>query len=305
MLSPLDGSTQSYLDNLDRIQSRLNDVTRQLSSGIRVGMPSDDPTAVPGILKTLSQIARNTQTQTNLNQVKTELDTGDSTLQSAVTALEQAISLGTQAASTQSASQNAVFLQQAQAIQQQLVNASNTSVNGRYIFSGDLDGQPTYVLDASQPEGVKQLASVISTQNITDGAGATLWVPRTAQEIFDPKNADGTPASGNVFAAVNSLVLALQNKDQTAAATAVDSLKAADDHLNQQLGFYGIAENRVADTLNSLSSAAAAEKQSLGDERDTDVAGAAIELTQVTTQQQAALSAGAKISKLSLFDYLA
>jgi flagellin-like hook-associated protein FlgL len=185
------------------------------------------------------------------------------------------------------------------------VNASNTSVNGRYIFSGDLDGQPTYALDATQPEGVKQLASVTSTQTITDGAGATLWVPRTAQEIFDPKNADGTPASGNAFAAVNSLVLALQNNDQTAAATAVDSLKAADDHLNQQLGFYGIAENRVADTLNSLSSAAAAEKQSLGDERDTDVAGAAIELTQVTTQQQAALSAGAKISKLSLFDYLA
>jgi flagellin-like hook-associated protein FlgL len=272
---------------------------------MRVNLASDDPSAVPGILSTLSQIAQNTQTQSNLNEVSSELSAGDTALQSAVTVLEQAISLGTQGASAQTASQDAAFLQQAQAIQQQLVDAANTSVNGQYIFSGDLDGQPSYAVDASQPEGVTQLMSATSTRTITDGAGATLWVPRTAQQIFDPKNADGSPASGNVFAAVNSLVQALQNNDPAAAATAVDSLKAADDYLNQQLGFYGIAENRVADTLTGLGTSLATAKQSLSTQRDTDVAGAAIELTQVTTQQQAALSVGSKLSKLSLFDYLA
>jgi flagellar hook-associated protein 3 FlgL len=305
MLSPVNGSTQSYLDDLARIQSRMNDVQRQVSSGVRVGLPSDDPSAVPGILDTLAQIAQNTQAQTNLNQVKTELSSGDAALQDAVQAVEQAISLGTQAASTQDASQRAVLAQQAQGIQQQLVSLSRTSVAGRYIFSGDLDGQPLYALDASQPEGVAQLASATSTRTITDGAGGTIWVPKTAQEIFDPKNTDGSPASGNVFAALNSLLKALQDNDQAAAGAAVDSLKAADDHLNQQLGFYGIAENRLADALDGISKSLVTEKQDLSSQRDTDVAGAAIELSQVTLQQQAALSTGAKLSKLNLFDYLA
>ncbi|MGA3099057.1 MAG: flagellin [Bryobacteraceae bacterium] len=305
MISPVNGVTQSYLDSLDRIQSTLDSVTQQVSSGIRVGQPSDDPSAVPGILDTLSQIAQDTQTKTNLNEVSNELSAGDNALQNAVTVLGQAISLGSEAASPQTPTQNADLLQQAQAVQQQLVDLSATTVNGRYIFSGDLDDQPLYALDASQPEGVKQLASATSTRTITDGAGATLWVPLTAQEIFDPKNADGSAATGNVFAAVNSLVQALQNNDQTAAGTAVDSLKAADDYLSQQLGFYGIAENRVADTLTSLGSSLATENQSLSNLRDADVAGDAIELTQVQTQQQAALSVGSKLSQLNLFSYLA
>lgn len=305
MLTPVNGTTQSYLDNLDRIQSRMNDVQRQLSSGTRVGLASDDPLAVPGILDSLSRIARNTQTLTNLGQVKSELETGDSALQSVITALEQAISVGTQGASTQNASQRALLAQQVQGIQQQMVALSSTSVNGRYIFSGDLDGQPLYALDSTQPEGVAQLATATSTRTIADGGGATIWVPRTAHEIFDLKDANGAPASGNVFAAVNSLLVALQNNDTTAAGAAVDSLKAADDHVNQELGLYGIAENRLADSVNSINNSLVTEKQNLSAQRDTDVAGAAIELSQVTIQQQAALSAGAKMSKLSLFDYLA
>ena len=185
------------------------------------------------------------------------------------------------------------------------MDLSGTTFNGRYIFSGDLDDQPLYALDASQPEGVTQLATATSTRTITDGAGTTLWVPRTAQQIFDPKNADGSAASGNAFAAINSLVQALQNNDQAGAATAVNSLKAADDYMSQQLGLYGIAENRVADTLTGLSSSLATANQSLSNQRDTDMAGAAIELTQVQTQQQAALSVGSKLSQLNLFSYLA
>jgi flagellar hook-associated protein 3 FlgL len=305
MILPVNGVTQSYLDSLDRIQSTLDSVTQQVSSGTRVSQPSDDPSAVPGILETLSQIAQDTQTKSNLNEVNSELGAGDAALQSASTALEQAISLASEAASPQTASQNADLLQQAQAIQQQLVDLSGTTFNGQYIFSGDLDDQPLYALDASQPEGVTQLANATSTRTITDGAGATLWVPPTAQEIFDPKNADGSAASGNAFAAINSLVQALQNNDQAGATTAVNSLKAADDYMNQQLGLYGIAENRVADALTGLSSSVANANQTLSNLRDADVAGDAVELTQVQTQQQAALSVGSKLSQLNLFSYLA
>jgi flagellar hook-associated protein 3 FlgL len=301
MVSGLSGSLQQYLGGLDGIQSKLNTIEAQISSGYRVNQASDDPAAVPGILNTTSQIAAQTQTQANLNQTKLELDTGDGALQSAVKLVEQAISLGSQGASTLSSNQ-ATLVQQVQDIQQQLVGLANTQVNGRYIFSGDLDQQPLYSYDSST--GVTQLATATSTRAVTDGQGDTLWVAKTAQDIFDPRASGGSAASGNVFAAVQSLLTAMQNQDTSAAATSVDSLKQADDYLNQQLGLYGIGENRVASALTASTGAQTSLTQQLSDLRDTDMAGAAVELNQVSIEQQAAMSAGAKISQLSLFSYL-
>ena len=91
MLPAVNGPSEQFLTDLDQIQSAMNTVQRQLSSGLRVGQASDDPSAVSSILETQSEIAQNTQAQTNLNQVKTELLTGDSSLQQAVTLVEQAI----------------------------------------------------------------------------------------------------------------------------------------------------------------------------------------------------------------------
>lgn len=306
MLPRVNGSTESYLADLDRIQSNLDTIQRQVSSGIRVGLASDDPSAVPGILEAQSQIAADQQSQTNLNLVKADLQTGDGALQQAVTLVEQAISLGARGANLAPPDpQYSVLEKQVQSIQEQLVQISATSANGRYIFSGDLEGQALYTLDNTQPTGVRQLAPARSTLVIADTDGTPLWKPITAQDIFDARNPDGTPAAGNVFAAVNSLVSAMQSQNDQAAQTAIGMLKSADEHLNLQLGLYGIAENRASDALDTASKSLTNEQQALSTDRDTDVASAAIQLSQLTLQQQAALSARAKISQLSLFDFLA
>jgi flagellar hook-associated protein 3 FlgL len=306
MLPAVNGPSEQFLTGLDQIQSAMNTVQQQLSSGLRVGQASDDPSAVPSILETQSEIAQNTQAQTNLNQVNTELQTGDSSLQQAVTLIEQAITLAAQTGSTDNNdTQDATLAAQVESIQEQLVDLSNTSVNGRYIFSGDSDQQAAYALDSTQPNGVQQLAPAKSTLVITDTNGNTLWTPMTAQQIFDARNADGTTASGNVFAAVNSLLTALQNNDSSAALGTTDSLKAADDYLNQQLGLIGIAETRVTDATTAASKSVTTEQQDLSTLRDADTAGDAVEVTELNTQQQAALSARAAMSQYNLFDFLA
>ncbi|MGB7720716.1 MAG: flagellin [Bryobacteraceae bacterium] len=306
MLPAVNGPGEQFLTDLDQIQSAMNTVQRQLSSGLRVGQASDDPSAVPSILELQSEIAQNTQAQTNLNQVKTELLTGDASLQQAVTLVEQATTLAAQAASgTSTDTQNASLAAQIQGIQQQLVNLSNTTVGGRYIFSGDSDEQAAYALDSTQPNGVRQLSPATSTMVITDVNGNTLWKPMTAQQIFDARNTDGSNAAGNVFAAVNSLLTALQNNDSSAATASVESLNAADDYLNQQLGLIGIAEDRVENATTAASQSVTTETADLGTLRDADTAGDAIQLSQLNTQQQAALSARATMSQSNLFDFLA
>lgn len=307
MLPPLSGSTQGYLDQLMQMQTEMNNLQQQVTSGYRVQKPSDDPGAVGPIFDTQNRIAQLQQNQTNLGQVQTELQTGDGALQQAIQVIESAMSLASQAATNlaPNAASQAALLEQAQGIQQTLVNISTTTANGRYIFSGDLDQQALYTLDATQPTGVRQLATATSTRTVLDANGAPVWTAPTARDIFDARNPDGTTAANNVFAAVNSLITALQTNSSSAAATSVSSLQAADTYLNQQLGRYGIAETRVTDALTTQSTALVSEQQQLSGLRDTDIASAALQLNQLSVEQQAALTSKAKLSQLSLFNFLA
>jgi flagellar hook-associated protein 3 FlgL len=308
MLPPLSGNNQSYIDELSRMQAEMDTLQGQVSSGYRVQTPSDDPAAIGPILAAQTRIAQLQQSQTNLGQVQTELQTGDGALQQAIQLVESASSLASQAATnmTSNSASSAALLQQAQGILQTLVNISATTADGRYIFSGDLDQQALYKVDATQPNGVQQLATATSTRTVTDADGAPLWTSPTATTIFDPSNPNGSPATGNVFAAVNSLITALQNNDSAAAAASVGSLQSADDYLNQQLGYYGIGETRVTDAVNAQSTSLVSEQQQLSGLQDTNVANAAVSLNQLSIEQQAALTSRAQLNQQqTLFNFLA
>jgi flagellar hook-associated protein 3 FlgL len=301
------GATAAYLANLDRNQQATNQTQSQVSSGIRVQQPADDPSAVAEILQVQTGLAQNNQVQTNLTGVQSELGSADSALQAAVQAVENAVSVGAQgASSTATADQRASLAQQVAGLQQTLVGISQTQFNGRYIFSGDLDTQPAYQVDSTQPTGVKQLISAPATRQIVDASGVPITVARTAQQIFDARDSTGAPATGNVFAAVNALLTALQSNNQAGVSQAVDSLNSAGQHLNDQLALYGDAENQVAGSLDLAQKFQTQQQASLSNLRDTNIPAAAIQLNQEQLQQQAALSSEASLlQQKNLFSYIA
>ena len=301
------GATAAYLANLEKIEGEMEQAQSQVSSGLRVQQPADDPSEIAEILEVQSQITENQQEQTNLKSVQTELSGADSALETAVQALGSAISLGTEGAnSTATADERANLAQQVAAIQQSLVGISQTTVDGRYIFSGDQDAQPAYELDPSQPEGVQQLISVPATRKIVDAAGQSISVDETAQEIFDERNSDGTPGAGNVFAAINSLLTALQNNDQDGITQAVGMLQSADQYLNDQLASYGASENRVTNSLDLAQQFQTQEQSELSNLQDADVPTVAVQLNQEQVQEQAALSVESSLlQNKNLFSYIA
>jgi flagellar hook-associated protein 3 FlgL len=306
MILNISGAAQSYLADLDRTQQQINQAQAQVSSGYRVSAPSDDPAAVPSIIELQSEIAMNQQVQSNLSGVSSELGSADSALQGAVQAVNQALTLATNGANaTSTASDRATLAGQVASLQQTLVGISRTQVNGSYIFSGDQDTSPEYQLDSSQPNGVQQLISPSSTRMIVDATGTAISVAKTAQEIFDARNSDGTDATGNVFAAVNSLLTALNNNDQAGIAQSVTALQSAGTYLNQQLEFYGEAEDRVTAASDLAQKFQTQDTAQLSNLRDADIPTVAVQLTQAQNDQQAALSAEANIAQQkNLFSYL-
>lgn len=294
----INGANQQYLANLQLTQAQIQQAQAQLSSGYRLQRASDDPAAIGQIYELQTKIAFNQQTQKNLNGAHTELSAADSALQSSIQALTSAVTLAAQGAnSSYTAAQRANLAIQVQGIQQSLVSLSQTQVNGKYIFSGDQDAQALYELDSTQPNGVKQFVTATNTRTIQDVNGTAIATARTATTIFDAQDSTGAPITGNAFAAVQSLITALQNNDTAAIQAASDAVKGANEYLNGQLAFYGAAENRVADATQLAQKFMVQDQTDLGDVQNTDVPSAALALTRAQTQQQAALAVEAKIQQ--------
>lgn len=306
MFPNISGSTQAFLADLNRTQLHMQQTQTEVSSGLSVQHPSDNPGAIAEILQLQGDIGQNQQIQSNLNSVSSQLGTADSALQTALQAVENVTSLGTQGAnSTATADERSNLAQQVSGILQTLVGVANTNIDGQYIFSGDQGTQPMYQVDAGQPNGVKQLFTTTATQTVADVNGTQIAVAKTAQQIFDARDANGNPTSGNVFAAVNSLATALQNNDQAGIAQAVTNLQSADQYLNDQLAFYGQAEDSVTNASTLAQKFQTQDQSTLGQLQDANVASDAIQLNQEQVQNQAALSAESSLlQQRDLFGYV-
>jgi flagellar hook-associated protein 3 FlgL len=320
-MNTLSPSAALFLAHIERIQTRLAHANQEISSGKRINVASDEPDQIANLLQLRADLQRNTQIQANLVLATTDVTTADNTLSGASSLLDQAIRLGAQGANdTQTAgTRNAIALQVA-AIQAQMVSYSQTQVLGRYIFSGDQDAA-TYQLkllpppDAAAPPeppvdpaivtGVESLSSAAATRQVEDPAGASFAAAKTAQEIFDSANADGTPAADNVFAALNSLRLALLTNNQSGIAKSIDSLHSASTHLNDMLAFYGTVANRIAAADKFASKLSIQLETEISQTEDADAPGAALELAQANIQLQAAFQMQGRMPTQTLFDFLA
>jgi flagellar hook-associated protein 3 FlgL len=308
MTPSINPNSEIFLSNLQQIQNRMSTAEQQLSSGLRVSVASDDPDEISSILQLRAQIAGVQQTQENLSNVTPQVESGENAIQQAIQVLDNATSLATEAAgSTSSASQRLDEIPQVQGILQQLVSLSQTAVNGQYIFSGDLSGQPQYTL-AANGTTVQQMIQPGPPGQIEDANGVPISIGLTAQQIFDDQvgggSGTGNPAPDNVFAAVGGLLTALQNNDSNGIQTALTNIQAASAHLNDESSFYGAAQNNLTAAGNSASQTLIQLQQQLSNEQDADAAQASLDLTQASTEEQAAMSAQAMLKPQSLFNYL-
>lgn len=298
MISNLNSASEAFLANMSRVQRRVDEASRQASSGQRVNSASDAPEEVEVIMQLRTDQTRNTQIEANLSLAQTDANVADSALTSATKLLDRARALGAQGSNyTMDAGNRQSLATEVEAILDQMVAISRTTVQGRYIFGGDDENTPPYQVNLSNANGVAQMSTAASTRRLEDPAGGTFAVGKTAHEIFDS-------SSGSVFASLNSLRTALLNDDSTGIQSAIGSIQTASDHLNLSQGFYASVLTRIQDATNYGQSYGTQLKQELSQKVDADITQAAMELTQGTTQIQAAFQMQAKLPRTTLFDFL-
>lgn len=306
MLPNISPSAQLFLADISNVQSQINTAENQVSSGLKISQPSDSPEQIEALMRIRADLDRNTQVTNNLNVIQSETDPAEKALETATQLMDQAVTLASQGAnSTQTAATRQALAQQVTDILQQVVGLSQTQVLGRFVFSGDQPSLASYQLDLAAPNGVDRLITPTATRQVVDATGISFTVAKTAQDIFDHRNPDDSLATDNVFAALNSVVVALQTNNQAGITASINSLHTANDYLNSQLSFYGSVQTRIQAAQTYSSNYQVQLQTQLGQVQDADITQAAIQLSQSTTQLNAAMSAEAKIPRTSLFDFLA
>jgi flagellar hook-associated protein 3 FlgL len=301
VISSLNAASQSFLTGLDQIQQRAQTAQTELTTGLKINNVSDDPNEIADLWQTRSDLDQAQQITTNLGSVQTEVNTGESVLENAVTLVEQAETLGAQGASdTVSSDTRQDLSSQLSSVLQQLVAVANTQVEGRYIFSGDDDQQAPYSIDLTQSNPVSPYQGSASTRQIQSPDGSTISVALTAQTIFDSPD-----AQQNVFTSISNLMQALSNNDDTGINSALSDVQTSDTYLNQQLAFYGTVQDRVTSSLNFGQNYTTQLQTQLSGIEDANEAEDITDLTQAQTQLQAALMSESKLPQTSLFDFLA
>jgi flagellar hook-associated protein 3 FlgL len=292
-----------FLANLQLLTQQTENTQEQISSGKNLNQPSDNPGELTDVLELESELGNVNQVSTNLSNVTSQVNTAESALESATTLLDQAVTLGEQGAnSTLTAADRSGLSQQVEQVLSQLVSISNTEYDGEYVFGGDNATQAPYQLDLSSATGVDQLNTASATHLVQDASGVTFTVAQTAQQIFGDLNTDGTPAADNIFAAVNSLRVALANNDQTGIENAISSLQLGQAHLAASLQFYGGVQDQLQNSTDVAQKFQLQYQTALSKETQTDMATAAVTLTQEQTALQAALQANSSMPKTTLFD---
>jgi flagellin-like hook-associated protein FlgL len=100
------------------------------------------------------------------------------------------------------------------------------------------------------------------------------------------------------------MVTALNNNDQTAISAANATLPGVSTYLNSQLAFYGTAQDAVSAATTSASTLVTQLQTQISGMQDADETQSILNLTQLQTEQQAALQSFQQIPRTSLFDYL-
>lgn len=287
--------SNDILSALTRTQQEQERAAIQLATGKRVNVPSDDPAAAAAMVDNQARSAQTDQFVRSISTVTALQQTADSTLSSVVSALTRAINLGVQGATgTLSDSNRQSLAEELLGIKQQLLSLANLSFQGSYVFAGTATETQPFAVDANTPSGVRYEGNQ-GVNQVTVGDGFQLAINKPGSDIFTAPGAD-------VFQSIQDMINALESGGDVGAT--VVGVRAAFDHVSAQRVFYGNTLNQMDAQETFLKS----EQVQLASQENSlvgvDLAEAASRLANATSARNAAVTAVAKMSQMSLFDYL-
>lgn len=301
MFNTVSTATNRFLADLSSLEKRLIRSQEQVSSGLRMQTVSDDPDQVSTLLQLKAQVAHNDQLKYNLGRVQTEVSSAEQAINNATSLMDSARQIATEGANgTTTIPTRTQLAGQVKDIITEIFGLTNTTVEGRYVFSGNNDQTAPFAsVDLSAANGLGTYQGSNNSRTIEHPNGSTFSVSLTASEIFDHGG-----ASTSVLQSLTSLYNNLINNNVASLATDEANIQASSSYLSGQQERYGQIQIQVADGLTFQAKQSVQLSAQLSNTQDADTTAAITNMQQASLSVQAALQAQAALPKKSLFDFL-
>lgn len=307
------------------LNSRLNDLTTQLeelrtigATGRKLNRPSDDPAAIRPVLDTRKQLSNVDRYLETMGQAFDTMQSTDGHMGHVenllVSIKETAINAVNGSLDSESMQ---VLSDKVGHLRQELFDASNAMVDGKYIFAGyEEDTIPfaengTYIPGAYDPANPATWPYTYSGDaNSTEleiTPGERLQVSLTGNDLFfgDADN-DGVvdPGRVNIFAVVTNVMEAIQAGDVPRIESEMTNLDIAADQNRRLRSQLGNRTARVETAMTHQEEVRIDLQQILSRYQDADAIESFNNIIQQETAFQAALNVTGKVSQLSILDFI-
>lgn len=282
----------TYASDLNRTQSAYLDAQKRLSTGKRIGLPSDDATGTLLSVRARSLRAAFDQYSKNLGSAEISLKTGEATLDDVQVAIRHARELAVQGSTaTLDQAGRTALANEIAAMQTKIVDHGNTQVaNGAYIFAGQrTDTKPFTVENGAL---------------VYHGDDANVTVEMSPNETL-VASGSGREVIGETWEALESLRQNLLSGDiSDISNNDLAALDTVNDLVGQERGKIGARLQTVEEYQAHHQRRSDDLSSQITDIEDVDLSQAVLDLKQAETAYQAALQAVSSTQGLSLMDFL-
>lgn len=311
--------------------SRLNNVANELeelrsigATGKKLNKPSDDPAAIRPVLNTRKQISN---VERNLETMGKSLDTMQATdghLEHVENIMQRAKEIMTNAINGSLGDEDmAVLADELVQLRKELLDAANGTVDGKYLFAGyEEDTIPFVENSLYTPAGydandsstwpyLYQGDENATTLEITTGeritvnlTGNDLFFGTTAWDTAVPTNNATNPGRYDLFLELTQAEEAIRANDDALMQTSMGDLDGAAEQNRRLRSQLGNRASRVETATDYQEGVLVDLKQILSRYEDADAIESFNAIVQQETAFQAALSVTAKVSEMSILDFI-
>jgi flagellar hook-associated protein 3 FlgL len=290
--------TSNVVLQLQQLASQQAQLQNQVSTGLRISQPEDDPEAIGSVLSDNTELDQLQQFALNANQALQVSQSSYSSLQSIKSISDRAGQLATLGASaTAGASALQAYGSEMSQLVEQAVQEANAKYGNNYLFSGTAVTTPPFT--------VARDASGQITGITYAGNAAAAPIPLSATSSVTA-GTDGT-TNAQIAGFLNNLVAlrnALQAGDSTAVSTTAPALNTSEDDLINAMGEQSAVQARIEAVQSDQTLRFQNVQKEVSDATSADLAATSVKLSQTQTAYQAAAQSAASIMKMSLLNYL-
>ena len=302
-------STSQLFDNsvnqMNRQQSKIAEMQAKLASGKQIVKPSDDSEKSAVIQRLQTAIDRQSVYERSLDTAENRLASEESALMSSERILQRIRQLAVQGnTDTLSVDDKEILANEIASLREELLSLANTQdANGNYVFAGSNVQTKAFDVNADGDiiyQGDKTQTSVdISDQR-------RLVLNRAGDEVFASvdREVNGDTQDISFFKVIDDFAQALATDDEDALNLGLEEISSITEGMGVSIADLGARISTVSNQREILEDANLRYQDLLSNAQDLDYATAVTKLSAELLSLEAAQASFAKISQLSLFNYI-